>query len=272
MLSVDNTIVLPQVAPGKTNIARNLVIAIPPFYAFASPPKDLSYTNGNFVQSGAVVRTTDSKLGVVFTTASTRYFTLSSPGTSLRFTGAMTAMCWAKQTSNTSDNEPFSHRNATTLKWAFQFNPSGTGDLSFIVSNDHVSYPEAKATGVVGANSNWYHICGVYRPSSFIRLYLNGVLVAENTTSIPASLFDDTTPLNIGSVSGSYTFTGSLAHLYLWSRDLDHSEIVNMYDDSWFIWRHDMPAYKYFPPTDLVSFYRFHPDPSVGTRPVVVPI
>jgi hypothetical protein len=45
--------------------------------------------------------------------------------------------------------------------------------------------------------SNWYHVAGVFEPSSFQRFYFNGQLVNESTTGIPASLNNPSLPVRL---------------------------------------------------------------------------
>jgi len=45
----------------------------------------------------------------------------------------------------------------------------------------------------------WYHIAGVFKPSTYLRLYVNGVLDAEQTTGVLSSLYTETSlPVRIG--------------------------------------------------------------------------
>ncbi|MCA9390294.1 LamG domain-containing protein [candidate division WWE3 bacterium] len=53
----------------------------------------------------------------------------------------------------------------------------------------------------------WYHVTGVYIPSTAIRIYLNGRLENENTTSIPATQCTNSSALEVGDQA---TFDGNL--------------------------------------------------------------
>src|SRR3989344_8875166 len=59
--------------------------------------------------------------------------------------------------------------------------------------------------GTTGTNppplNTWTHAVGVYEPSQFVRLYVNGVLEDEDTTDIPAVLHASEYPLDIGGKS-----------------------------------------------------------------------
>ncbi len=71
------------------------------------------------------------------------------------------------------------------------FRISGTGSDSFTGS------------GGTTLNSNtWYFFAGVYIPSTSVTVFLNGVQDGQNTTSIPASIFNCTGNPDIGSRNG----------------------------------------------------------------------
>lgn len=76
---------------------------------------------------------------------------------------------------------------------------SGSNILSFSVS------PLSGTSGQVEASDNsitsgeWQHFCGVFKGGSYLRIYKDGVLNAENTTSIVTAVDSTTTPLRIGS-------------------------------------------------------------------------
>ena len=62
--------------------------------------------------------------------------------------------------------------------------------------------PDGVNTDIVGYErvnpGQWYHVVGVFYPSTFARFYLNGKLVEEVTTGIPSSVNDPARPLRIG--------------------------------------------------------------------------
>jgi hypothetical protein len=67
----------------------------------------------------------------------------------------------------------------------FRFSPDG-------VNTDIVGY-ERVDTGY------WYHVVGVFNPSSYVRFYLNGELAGEQTAGVPTSVNDPTNhPVRIG--------------------------------------------------------------------------
>ena len=66
----------------------------------------------------------------------------------------------------------------------FRFSPDG-------VNTDIVSYERVDI-------DQWYHVVGVFCPSVYAKFFLNGELVAQTTTGIPASVNDPNYPVRIG--------------------------------------------------------------------------
>ncbi|NHJ13847.1 MAG: DUF2341 domain-containing protein [Candidatus Thorarchaeota archaeon] len=62
--------------------------------------------------------------------------------------------------------------------------------------------PDGVNTNVVGyervETGQWYHVVGVFNPSQYTKFYLNGELVDEVTTGIPASSYNPNRPVRIG--------------------------------------------------------------------------
>jgi hypothetical protein len=61
--------------------------------------------------------------------------------------------------------------------------------------NDFAAQATAPAAIPIGT---WTHYEGVYQPSQYVRFYVNGVLVDEDTSSVPASLNDTGDVLAVG--------------------------------------------------------------------------
>ena len=72
--------------------------------------------------------------------------------------------------------------------------------------------------GVAGGGNQWVDVTGVYKPDVSVALYVNGVKVAEDTTSIPISV----------GLSGSFRI-GAQADNTLqgnWNGQIDEVEII----------------------------------------------
>jgi hypothetical protein len=75
------------------------------------------------------------------------------------------------------------------------------GKLNFEISNDGSATTVAVGATTL-ATGSWYHVTGVYSPSTSLTVYVNGVLDGINTTSIPASIFNGSGNLELGARAG----------------------------------------------------------------------
>ena len=116
------------------------------------------------------------------------------------------------------------------------------------------------STSVTSSSSlttnTWHHLAAVYDPSNALRVYLDGILVGENTTSIPANIFSGSAPLWIAAVSdetvSNNLINASIDELRIWDDIRSQEEICEnkntTVDDG---------------EANLVAYYRF--DRSSGT-------
>ena len=83
-------------------------------------------------------------------------------------------------------------------------------------------------TTVLSAN-RWYHVVGVYNPSVEGKVYLDGIVEATNTTSVPSSQLTPAVNFNIGRrTTGSY-FPGLIDDVRIYNRALSADEIKRLY-------------------------------------------
>lgn len=147
-------------------------------------------------------------------------------------TGSMTISYWFKGVSTTL--------NFATGVGTMSFNGvrgyllgpnTGTEVFFFIPSSPFsistVSYPIAIDT------QKWYNIVGVYSSSNYLKLFLDGIEVASNTSSIPSSQYTGNgISLKIGQRGDAYTFIGSISQFLLYNRDLNSSEVLQNFNST----------------------------------------
>jgi hypothetical protein len=77
----------------------------------------------------------------------------------------------------------------------------------------------------------WVHVVGVYKPSQYLRLYINGTLVA-NDTSVMSNIVYSNDPLIIGrrSAEGQSYWNGSIQDVRIYNRALSPAEITRLYE------------------------------------------
>lgn len=125
---------------------------------------------------------------------------------------------------------------------------SGVGTMGFSGSRGYLLGPNSGSTvffyvpgsstsltfttyNVIINNQNWYNISGVYSPSNYIKIYLNGVEVSSNTTSIPASLYVNNISLKVGQRGDGFSFfDGNISQVSLYNKSLSADEIYQNYN------------------------------------------
>ncbi|MFX0209630.1 MAG: DUF2341 domain-containing protein, partial [Candidatus Hodarchaeota archaeon] len=119
--------------------------------------------------------------------------------TELQITGSITVEAWfnADYFGNTyliSKNGPYGQRC-----WDISFDPINYTHGYAIYRYALHGYTHADDVGNITVVINqWYHIVGVYNPSTFSRLFINGQLVDENVTNIVSSQYDAPNNLRFG--------------------------------------------------------------------------
>ena len=147
----------------------------------------------------------------------------------LQITGDLSISLWVKSTDATDyvllkkDNIGIyrsyalwgnEYSAATTVWWAVFDGVSATSVSSATSIND----------------GDWHHVVAVYEPSTALRIYIDGVLDAENTTSIPASINNTAADFQIGG-SASYYMDGTMNNVAVWNSTLTASNILAIYNN-----------------------------------------
>lgn len=146
------------------------------------------------------------------------FVTMGNPA-SLQITGALTLSAWVK-TGDNRDAIILSKDDQTNRCFSLSANlPGGGANYTSLYI-----FSGGTATGVVSNTlltaGTWYHVMAVFKPSTYMRIYINGVLDAENTTSIPSSIDNDPADFVIGKgLSAGYHFFGNIDEVYVWDND-----------------------------------------------------
>ncbi len=120
--------------------------------------------------------------------------------TELQMAGAFTVEAWFKADFIDNDYLVVKSGESNYRGWDISFDDdssiSPAGWVMFRFSPDGVN------TNIVGFErvdtGQWYHVVGVFNPSVSARFYLNGELVDEMTSGVPASVNDPSRPVRIG--------------------------------------------------------------------------
>ena len=148
---------------------------------------------------------------------------------SLMFTGAMTVEAWINPRSVVEDYRIIAKQGisgsrswnlVSPTKPYFQISSNGT-DIFYVQCASSINVNE------------WTHLVAVYIPSVALRIYKNGILDGENTTSIPSSQYiNNGMDINIGRRPDGlieHQFPGSISKVSIWNRALSTQEIKQLY-------------------------------------------
>ncbi|MCK5480335.1 MAG: DUF2341 domain-containing protein, partial [Gammaproteobacteria bacterium] len=150
----------------------------------------------------------------------------------LGITGHITLEAWVNFSSINSGGW-----TGLVTKW----NHSGTGRgyglfkhnsanaVAFVCSPTSDGYGDAQANSPPSLNT-WYHVVGTYDGST-MRLYINGILQSDTGAISPASIYDNSEPVEIGTFEefNDYYFNGLIDEVRIYNRSLSGDEIYRQY-------------------------------------------
>ncbi|MHA2092364.1 MAG: DUF2341 domain-containing protein, partial [Candidatus Kariarchaeaceae archaeon] len=121
--------------------------------------------------------------------------------TEVQITGALTVETWF-MSDNASQNEYVISKNGPGPDmrcWDLSFDPHNTshGSLVFRYDTDGVLPHYGEVDNVYYEEGQWQHVVGVFYPNNYLRMYLNGQLVYDNSTAA-SSQYDPGNPLRFG--------------------------------------------------------------------------
>jgi len=171
---------------------------------------------------------------------------ISDDGSKLDITGALTISSWIKyeivgtQASTrhiagkdraggpSEDAYSLKHNMATADKDTLQFLIASNGVNTNVIST--ALLPDYTAASQL---DGWVHVAGVFQPSEFMRLYINGVLDNELTGASVPTFIDSfpQTPFTIGRLhnSTSHSFNGRIDDVQVYGQALDATQIQTLF-------------------------------------------
>lgn len=103
-----------------------------------------------------------------------------------------------------------------------------TGDLiRFSVSNTGAAVVSVDSAAIPSAGE-WLFVCGVFTPSSLLRVYLNSDFV-DNAVSVPATLFNSASPLELGRWAAGSFMNGRQSMMFLCASALPEAVVLSYY-------------------------------------------
>ena len=142
---------------------------------------------------------------------------------SLQITGNMTVSAWVKKTA--IDNQRFITRYDGTNK-CFYLSILANGKFRFNVTSSNTEVEIDGASSL--HDSQWHHVTAVYTPSTSIKVYVNGILEGTNTSSIGASLDNDSVNFTIGAEGDAeLPFTGNIDEVSIFNAIVSVGDLRN---------------------------------------------
>jgi len=175
-------------------------------------------------------------------------YTPSGPGCSLQFDGAddyvdmgdildqpendFTISAWVKSTSTaTGNNNGIVYKRATGYSYSsgYRLNmPNGAFNLH--IANGITSTSLSSGSGY--NNGNWHHVAGIVKRNDELRIYVDGVSVANTPTTLTGSI-DSTVNLGIGALvigtSYYHPFNGLIDDVRIYEKALETAQVEELY-------------------------------------------
>ena len=147
------------------------------------------------------------------------YINMGNP-TDLQITGALSISAWVKFTGDSGPVVTKARTSGGVRSYGLWGDRSGSSHRpEFFIYNSGTAY-STPDTGARVDDGNWHHLLAVFNPSTYLRLYIDGNLEQENTTSIPATIDNDSVDFYIGSSElSSFFFTGNIDEVAVWNSD-----------------------------------------------------
>jgi hypothetical protein len=141
----------------------------------------------------------------------------------LRLIGAFSVTAWINVRSVTNAGRVVTKSGQPGNRgWELNFEPNA--ELRFRIALDGATHVDAIFAPFT-ALSVWKHVAGAYEPGAFLRLYIDGVQVAENTASIPNAQRNSTNGPQIGRRADCCPFDGRIDEVRIYARALSAAEV-----------------------------------------------
>lgn len=165
---------------------------------------DLHLTNNNNAQFGYKSGTLVPR---VLYNGSTQYHSRASEA-AFNITGTesyvnqvgLTLGAWVQFDNTASATEMIISKWLSAANLSYNINRQSSGVIRFAITNDGATSFTVDTVAVAAANTP-YFVCGRFTPSTAIEVFMNGTW-AENTTSIPASIFSGAATFEIAANGG----------------------------------------------------------------------
>ncbi len=154
-----------------------------------------------------------------FDSASSDYINAGNPS-ELQITGALTISSWVKINSTSPTQVCIvSKDDVTNRSYDLWGRIAADGFPRFVIYSSNTGYSVSGTTDL--KDNQWHHIVAVFTPNTSLKIYVDNVLEATNTTSIPSSIDNDPANFEIGRFGyGTYPMDGLIDEVGIWNTAL----------------------------------------------------
>lgn len=186
---------------------------------------DNNGTLGGGVSGSAPAWTSSGKIGGAYIFDGSDDYILINKSASLNNTGSFAIDLWVKPKTISANGFLFNNYDGTL----------SAGDLMFYQVNSAVrAYLEGATSVVISSNflnvDTWAHIAVVVDAGNSLKLYVNGLVNATDSSIGAAPYFDNNNDFRIGSdLTGANLFNGTIDNLRFWNRSLSAEQVYQLY-------------------------------------------
>lgn len=169
-------------------------------------------------------------MSISFPGTNNNHINVGSPPT-LEITGAFTISAWA--ICNIEQNiDLVTKQTASNRGFSFQTDDDGSGNTysKFVIAVDSTVTISSWWPSVPMTHGFMHHIAGQFVPSTAVQIWQDGILESENTTGIPATMYDPPNSFTIGGrPDGTSVFDGILEDIRVYNRNLSAAEMKTIF-------------------------------------------
>ena len=159
-------------------------------------------------------------------------YVIGTYSSSLGITGDLTLSAWFKSSASTNQRIiSMDSGSSTGRNYIIQLESSGY--VRGIVWSGSTAYQAGTISTTPGlSDGNWHHVALVYKPSTKVEIFIDGVSKDQNTSGIPSSINSIAQDLVIGRAApatGNF-FNGSIDEVAIFNTALSSCDIKGIYD------------------------------------------
>ena len=159
-------------------------------------------------------------------------YVIGTYNSSLGITGDLTLSAWFKSSASTNQRIiSMDSGSSTGRNYIIQLESSGY--VRGIVWSGSTAYQAGTISTTPGlSDGNWHHVALVYKPSTKVEIFIDGVSKDQNTSGIPSSINSIAQDLVIGRAApatGNF-FNGSIDEVAIFNTALSGPKIQQIYD------------------------------------------